>query len=114
MATLCEDILAMDDLTLEPLVIPEWKNKKVWIRTMEGDERDAFEANHVKDPSKSFRARLAVATVCDEKGNALFTQKDVSAVGRKSAAALDRILDVASRLNGMSQKDVEELEKNSK
>ena len=37
---------------------------------------------------------------------------DMEALGEKSAAALQRVFDVARRLSGMSESDVEELTKN--
>lgn len=84
---------------------------------MTGTDRDKFEAcmvgkNGKPDPAKgleNFRARLAAACIVDEDGHRLFTEKDVAALGRKSAAALDRVADAAQRISAMSQEDVEEL-----
>ena len=39
----------------------------------------------------------------------MFTDADVVALGAKSAAALDRIYDVATRLSGITDEDVEEI-----
>lgn len=104
-------ILAVSDLQTEIVDVPEWGGS-VHVRTMSGSERDRFEAEHAKDPSKDFRARLAATTVCDESGNALFEAADVPSLGRKSCAALDRITEVAIRLNGFSKADQEALAKN--
>jgi len=43
----------------------------------------------------------------------VFTQQDVAALGELSAAALDRVFDVASRLSGLNPEDVEAMTKNS-
>jgi hypothetical protein len=43
----------------------------------------------------------------------VFTQQDVAALGELSAAALDRVFEVASRLSGLNQDAVEENAKNS-
>jgi hypothetical protein len=43
----------------------------------------------------------------------LFTDEDVAALGQRSAAALERVFDAASRLSGLSAEDMEELAKNS-
>lgn len=105
-------ILAADDLPREEVSIPQWGGT-VFVRTMTGAERDALEAIHLKSPGRNFRARVAVATVCDEKGQLLFTEADLVPLGTKSAAALDLILDVAMRLSGFNKKDVDRLEGNS-
>lgn len=113
MASISEQILGFDDLPREEVTIPEWRNMVVHVRTMTAGERDRFEAAHVKNPSADFRARLAAATVCDETGNLVFTADQIPLLSRKSAAALDRIVEVASRLSKLSEVDVEELEGNS-
>ena len=58
---------------------------------------------------ENFRAKLAAACIVDEEGNRLFSEKDVAALGRKSAAALDRVATAAQRISAMSQEDVDEL-----
>lgn len=110
-----EQILSADDLKREKVSVPEWGGH-VWIRVMSGAERDGFEQGIVQGNRTNLtniRAKLAALTVCDENGLRLFTDVDVIALGKKSAAALDRIFAAAQRLNGISGKDVEELEKNS-
>ena len=39
----------------------------------------------------------------------MFTDKDVKALGEKSANALQRVFDVAQKLSGITPDDVEEL-----
>lgn len=118
-----ESILASEDLPRELLSVPEWGGD-VWVRTLTGAERDAFEASNVRVTGKgrnvkrepnvaNFRARLAVLVCCDEQGKRLFADADAAALGRKSSAALDRIADVALRLNGMTEEAAEEAEGNS-
>jgi len=109
-----EAILKADDLPTELLDVPEWGGQ-VRIRTMSGSERDAFEASLLaggKNAAKNMRdlrARFASLTIVDDDGKRLFTEKDVHALGRKSAAALDRVLSAGQRLNGLTADDVEEL-----
>lgn len=105
-------ILSADDLKREPLEVPEW-GVTIFVRVMSGSERDRFEAAHLKAPEKDFRARLAVACVCDEAGAPVFTADDVPALGAKSSAALTRISEVAARLNRMGKEDYDELGKGS-
>jgi len=113
-----EQILQIEDLPFEDVEIPEWDGM-VRVRTMTGTERDAFEESIIdfknKDRKTNFqnlRAKLVAKTVIDENGNLLFTDEDVIKLGKKSAKALDRIFEVAQRLNGLGQKDIEELTKN--
>lgn len=112
-----EEILAADDCKVEQVSVPEWGDDgHVFVRTMTGDERDDFEAETLGDkPSdratslKHIRARLAAYTLCDQQDNRLFGKDDIELLGQKSAAALDRVFAVASRLNRLRKEDVEEL-----
>ena len=113
-----EEILGASDLPTATVAVPEWGGEVI-VKTMMAAERDAWEAANVKGRGKharlemvNIRARLAAATVVDEAGALLFKQADVEALGAKSAAAVDRIFAVAMTLNGLSDKDLEELEKN--
>ena len=106
-------ILSSDDLPKELVQVPEWSGE-VWVKTLSGTERDAFEQSMVskkkdKPNMENVRARFAVLTICDEQGVRLFAHSDAAALGKKSAAALDRVFAVAQRLNGFSQEDAEDL-----
>ncbi|WP_337219400.1 hypothetical protein [Vibrio parahaemolyticus] len=103
-----ESILSADDLKREEVQVPEWGGS-VFVRVMGGSERDAFEAIHIQSPHKDFRARLTVQTACDENGVRLFTDADIDALGKKSAAAIDKVFAVSCRINGLTKQDVEEL-----
>ena len=61
----------------------------------------------------NIRAALCVRAIVDDEGNRLFKDGEAKLLGRKSAKAMDRIYSVASRLNGVSEADVEELAGNS-
>jgi hypothetical protein len=106
-------ILGADDLPKEKVEVPEWGGE-VYVRTMTGAERDAFEKQWAggKVPD-NVRAGLVAKTVVDESGTRLFKDSDVTNLGAKSALVLDRLFDVAQKLNGLSKRDVEVLEKNS-
>jgi hypothetical protein len=118
-----EQILQAQDLPTEAVEVPEWGGS-IYVRGLSGTERDAFEASVIaprldKNGSsgsmdmRNIRAKLAALCIVDENGERLFTDKDVEALGRKSASALDRVFSAAQRLSGLSPKDVEELAKNS-
>ena len=112
-------ILAAPDMLTEEVPVPEWGGT-VLVRGLTGTERDAFEEEMITGKGKNrdvnlsnFRARLIVKSVVDKGGKRLFTQADMVALGGKSAAAIQRVFQVAMRLSGMSEEDVEELTKNS-
>ena len=112
-------ILAAPDMLTEEVPVPEWGGM-VLVRGLTGTERDAFEEEMITGKGKNrdvnlanFRARLIVKSVVDKGGKRLFTQADMVALGGKSAAAIQRVFQVAMRLSGMSEEDVEELTKNS-
>jgi len=105
-----EEILGIDDIVIKPLPVPEWK-RTIFIRTIEGGVRDEFEAITQTNP-RDFRARMAVACVCDEQGKLLFTNADIPALTKKSGRALDRIFAAGIKLNAITKDDVDELRKN--
>jgi hypothetical protein len=63
---------------------------------------------------EDYRAKLAACTICDAEGELLFTMRDVKDLGEKlSAANMEKIVDVANRLNAITLEDQEALVKNS-
>ncbi len=108
-------LLSTDTQELEKVLVPEWDGH-VFVRIMSGSERDRWELSQmdlIKSPGAvNIRAGLCIMTVCDEKGERLFDDSQAVALGKKSAVALDRIFDVARRVNKLTDGDIEELEKN--
>jgi|SRR5690625_1355246 len=118
-----EDILRADDLPRELVDVEEWGGA-VYVRGLTAAERDKFEASLFETKGKGpnarqvfkgedVRAKLAALTMVDAEGNRIFNDGDVKALAKKSAQALSRVYDVASRLSGMTKEDQEELEGNS-
>ena len=112
-------ILAVPDIATEDVDVPEWGGV-VRVRGLTASQRDAFEAASLQGKGKNtsvnlhnLRARLVALCIVDEDGNQLFAERDVHVLGQKSAAAIDRIYDTATRLSGIGENDVEELTKNS-
>lgn len=107
-------ILGADDLQTEDVPVPEWGGA-VRVRTFTGEDRDTWEQSLVdietgeRKPQHNFRAHLVALTAIDDAGNRLFTTEDVAALGAKSGIALDRVWEVAMRLNGLTEDAVEEL-----
>ncbi len=110
-----EQILKQDDLKSEIVEVPEWGGD-VRVCTMSGFARDRFEAGITGKNGgtnmSNIRAKLAAATIVDEDGKLLFDEADISKLGNKSCAALDRVFAAAQRLNLISNADVDELAKN--
>jgi len=110
-------ILTPRQLKREQVAVPEWGGD-VWVRTMTGAERDDYEQEYLEakkvagDRIPNLRARLLARTLCDADGKSLLTTADVDALGAQPADVLARLFNVASRLNGLSKADAEELEKN--
>lgn len=112
-------IINASDAAFEEIEVPEWGG---WVRVkaLSGAERDWFEASVSGDKRgkdarmnlKNVRARLVSMCVVDEQGKRVFKGNDIEALGHKNAAALDRIFDVAMRLAGLRQEDIDELTEN--
>lgn len=99
-------------LAYEDVYIPRWDiTVRVW--EMSAGVRDEFEQEVNRDATTDLRARMAVATVRDERGNPLFTKEDIPALSSMSGAALGIIFKAALRVNAMRPTDVDELEKKS-
>lgn len=122
-----DKILAADDLTRELVHVPEWGGS-VYVRTLTGSERDAYEESLTKEritrrgrrterhrtiDLQNARARLCALTIVDLDGKRLFSDADVRELGQKSASALTRVAEVAQRLSGLTDDDVDELTGNS-
>ena len=110
-----DEILKADKLAVEKVLVPEWGGT-VCIKEMTGTERDAFEAGILTMRGtkadvrmQDARAKFLVNVICDENGVRLFKSDEVHIVGKLGAKKIDKLFEVASKLNGMSQKDVGEL-----
>lgn len=116
-----ETALKADDLPRERVDVPEWgEGAYVYVRPLTATERDSWEMYAVEMRGRwksesvfpGLRASLIVRCAVDDDGNRIFLDTDVDQLGDKSGKALDRIWEVATRLNGMTAKDVEDLKKN--
>ena len=115
-----EQILAVSDLKTEEVSVPEWGGSVV-VRMMTGADRDSFESSMVTvnaDGTRSpnmvnMRAKLVALTMVGEDGNLLFSVDEIGHLAGKSAAALERVFNVAQRLNGMGVGSVDDAAKNS-
>lgn len=113
-----KQILAVQDIKTEEVFIPEWGDS-VMVRGMTGNQRDEFEASIVEMRGKSqtvhlemLRAKMCAMTLIGEDGRPLFDMDEAEELGRKCAPALQRIMEVAQRLSGLKETDLESLSKN--
>ena len=120
-----DQLKAIQDIKTEEVFVPEWpdpasgKASRWLVRGLAMKEGDAYEQSLVEAKRKgaklnmaNMRARLVVRCVVTEEGSLYFSESDADWLGEKSAAAVRRLHDVASRLCGMSQQDMEDIEKN--
>lgn len=111
-----DDVLKAGGPGTEEVEVPEWGGS-VLVRGMTGRERDLFEAslierrgNEMVPVVHNVRAKLVVVCTVDDDGKPLFDKHaDVEALGEKSAAALNRVYEVAARLSGLQNEDVEQM-----
>lgn len=100
----------------------------VYVREMSAFEKDVLEqsmrrvvpsGNPNKQPSfelatENFRAKLAVLTICDESGNLILSKNDATELSKSlKASDMEKIVEVAQRLNAISEEDKKDLLKNS-
>jgi hypothetical protein len=110
---------AQEVLVIERVEMPEWGGH-IHIKGISGVERDAYESSMLKGTGRkqklvtdNVRAKLVALAACDEHGAPLFDPKDADWLGKKGAAALARAYQVAARLGGITDEDIEELAGNS-
>lgn len=113
-----DELLALTDVPKEALELPQVGI--VYVRGMSGKERDQWEnalmvgrGTNRRVDIRNARARLAVRCLVDAHGVRLFDDKDAERLGNIRADHLQRIFNVAQRLSGVSDEDLDELGKSS-
>ena len=117
------NLLSKQKLEIEKVVLDN--DDFVFVREMSGRDRDRWESTILKKVTKGkqvtmeqnledFRAKLAVATVCDDKGVLLLSEENIPVLSQNmSARNLQTIVEVAQRLNKITEDEKEDLVKNS-
>lgn len=115
-----DEIFGMDDIPMEEVVVPEWKGRKVLVCGLTAAAKNAYQASlvEIKGTSRKVRmenatAKLLVRAIVNRQRQPIFTETDIEKLGGKSAAALERLAQVANRLSGMDEAENAELLKNS-
>lgn len=101
-------ILGITDFKIEKVSVPEWGGD-VYMRTITGLERDLFEDSYSEKKMRAFRVRFLVLTLCDEKGERLFSDEEIDVLGKKSSAVINRLFEKAWELNAFTNNAVETL-----
>ena len=117
-----EKLLAKQKLEIVKVMLDD--GDFIYVREMNGRDRDRWEASLLKKVTKGkevtmeqnledFRAKLVVATACDEKGALLLTPADITTLSQNMAArTLEKIMTEAQKINKITEEDKEELTKN--
>lgn len=115
-----QDILAIDDIEVQELYIPQWK-QTVYLRTMTAADRGYLEEQiysidvqnqtmGAKIKTARMTALLAFLTLCDENGKRLFEQESqIDKLAAKSASAMNVIAEKAQAMAGMTSLEVKKL-----
>lgn len=114
-----DKILAIQDDTPSELVeVPEW-GVKVLVRGFSLGAKDDFlasilDAETKKTNLKAFNVGVLIGTAYDpETGAKLFSEADIPLLKEKSAAIVQRLVDVGNRLSGLTDEAVEVAAKKS-
>lgn len=108
-------LLAATTLPREQVQVPELGGAVV-VQGLTAAQRDTFEASlftrkgkHREENLANMRARLLALCLVDERGQRLFSDADTTALGAVRADVANRLFDVAMRLSGLREEDVDEL-----
>lgn len=120
-------VLNTNDVVIEKVETPGWILPYVYVRSIGANERDAYEKSLLVDrqirtkkgktttkkdvDTNGARAKLCVIAICKGANNPerVFKDSDAELIANKNSAAIGKIFDVASRLCGLSNDDVDEL-----
>ena len=114
MSLSADELLALDDLKPPMLLHVKAWGKDVYLLDPTADMRDDWEIYCAANQGKraSWRAKLASLLLCDADGKRLFSEADISKLGKKNARALHEIWMVGQKMLLITDQEVEELEKN--
>ena len=119
-----DDIVASQDKEYQDVDVPEWGGT-VRIATMSGEDRDRWELSMMQADDTSergfklnfdaySRVRLVAMCLVDDNFNRIFvTKEQIERLSQKSGKVMDLLYDVAQRVNGITESDIDDLEKNS-
>ena len=122
-----DQILNANDIPFRDVDVPEWKIEdsddipRVRVAGLSAKMASAFSSKLVSVDGKgqvkelkmdNFLAELLVHSLVDENFQPLFSEADIEALGKKSAAVMKRLGDVAMELSGLSDQALKDATKN--
>lgn len=89
----------------------------VWIKALNIKQQEEFESLAFTDSSAlndeiSLKSVMIIKTAEDEEGNKLFDMDDLAQLSTMAAAPINKMFAVATRINNVTQSDIDELTKN--
>jgi len=118
-----DQILSKRTLHLERVPVPEWAENgtsEVCVRRFSARTKQhlgellAAASKRGEQLPNNWYATVCALAMCDETGQRIFTDpKDVQELGEDDADVLERVYQVAARLNGLTADAAEEVAKNS-
>ena len=114
--TLREKIKGIDDSKKKILVIPEWDNEEIEVRSLSGAQRGQMFEVCVDDKgnfkrSGTFLYMVIHCSYDPKSGKLIFQEKDEEWLKDKNASALEKIAMCAMQMSGLSPEAVEEAKK---
>ena len=112
-----EDILNAKDIKEKTITVPEWGGE-VKIKSLTSLEKDRIESFIFNESRTAIiteaevKARYLVYSIITEDGKRMFTDLDAKELGKKSAAAVDRVFMALQEICAISDSDVEKMAKN--
>lgn len=110
-------IKSADDRKREPFdAEPYWPGAgTIYVAEMRGADRDSYEmgAKEVLDAKGPIRAFLLVRCLEDKDCNRILANDEVELLANKNGSVLDKLYEVAARVNQLRQADEEAVKKNS-
>jgi hypothetical protein len=112
-----EEILEVQDLPFEDVVVPEWGEDMVRVAGMNALEATRYSLRMEKlnenEQTETIMPELLSRTLVNDQFERIFSEKDIEALGKKSAVVVKRLFEIALRLSGISEAAIEEQAKNS-
>ena len=105
-----DEILGAQDIKRVEVDCPEWGGS-VMIQSMNGTQRDAFDAWCVanKPNNMGMRAMLVMLCAVDQNGRPLFSETDLPMLQEKNGDVLTRLFMAAHDINSLGRPRIEEL-----
>ena len=95
----------------EGCVVPVWPlSAKEWTQFQSEQQGKDGKPNA---KAKVVRERLVVRCCRDDYGVPLFTNDDIAAIGEQNCGIVERLVNAALQVSGITSQDVEDLAKNS-